>query len=142
MCHICSGTGCQAYGCQAITRAFHEELESRGLADQVDVLTTGCHGFCERGPVVVIKPEGIFYERMQLKDVPEVVEETLVHGRVIERLLYAHPQTGEKIVHEHDVPFYKLQQREILWMNGLIDPTSIEDYIAVGGYRASGQGPL
>jgi NADH-quinone oxidoreductase subunit F len=133
---VCSGTGCQASGCQAITDAFRAELEARGLTGQVDILTTGCHGFCERGPVVVIKPEGIFYERMRLQDVPEVVEETLVHGRVVERLLYAHPQTGEKMVHEHDVPFYKLQQREILWMNGVIDPTSIEDYIAVGGYRA------
>lgn len=133
---VCSGTGCQAYGCQAITGAFRDELEARGLTSQIDILTTGCHGFCERGPVVVVQPEGIFYERMQLKDVPEVVEETLVHGRVVERLLYAHPQTGEKMVHERDVPFYKLQQREILWMNGVIDPTSIEDYIAVGGYRA------
>jgi NADH:ubiquinone oxidoreductase subunit F (NADH-binding)/(2Fe-2S) ferredoxin/NAD-dependent dihydropyrimidine dehydrogenase PreA subunit len=133
---VCSGTGCQAYGCQTITDLFHQELERRGLADEVDVLTTGCHGFCERGPVVVIKPEGIFYQRMQLKDVAEVVEETVINGRVVERLLYEHPQTGEKITHEHEVPFYNLQQREILWMNGIIDPSSIEDYIAVGGYSA------
>jgi NADH:ubiquinone oxidoreductase subunit F (NADH-binding)/(2Fe-2S) ferredoxin/Pyruvate/2-oxoacid:ferredoxin oxidoreductase delta subunit len=133
---VCSGTGCQAYGCKAITNAFRDELEKRGIANQVDVLTTGCHGFCERGPVVVIKPENTFYERMQLKDVADVVEETLINGRVVERLLYKHPQTGEKIVHEHDVPFYKLQRREILWMNALIDPTSITDYIAVGGYSA------
>jgi NADH-quinone oxidoreductase subunit F len=133
---VCSGTGCQAYGCQAITSAFHQELEARGLGDKVDVLTTGCHGFCERGPVVVIKPEGIFYERMQMKDVATVVEETLINGQVVERLLYKDPQTSEKIVHEHDVPFYKLQQREILWSNALIDPASIEDYIAIGGYSA------
>jgi NADH-quinone oxidoreductase subunit F len=133
---ICSGTGCQAYGCQAITNAFRQELASRGLGEQIDVLTTGCHGFCERGPVVVINPEGIFYERMQTKDVAEVVEETLVNGKVVERLLYEHPQTGEKIILERDVPFYKLQQREILSANPLIDPTSIEDYIAVGGYSA------
>jgi NADH-quinone oxidoreductase subunit F len=133
---VCSGTGCQAYGCGAIIQAFREELAARDLADKVDVLTTGCHGFCERGPVVVIKPQGIFYERMQLKDVAEVVEETLAKDRIIDRLLYKHPQTGEAIVHEHDVPFYKFQQRELLWMNALIDPTSIEDYIAVGGYSA------
>ncbi len=133
---VCSGTGCQAYGCQRITNTFREELEKRGLAEQVDVLTTGCHGFCERGPVVVVKPDGIFYERMQLKDVADVVEETLVKGQVVERLLYKHPQTNETIVHEHDVPFYKLQRREILWMNAMIDPTSIQDYIAVGGYGA------
>jgi NADH:ubiquinone oxidoreductase subunit F (NADH-binding)/(2Fe-2S) ferredoxin/Pyruvate/2-oxoacid:ferredoxin oxidoreductase delta subunit len=133
---ICAGTGCQAYGVSRVIEAFKEELTKHGLADQVDILTTGCHGFCERGPVVVLKPEGIFYERMQIKDVAEVVEETLVNGKVVERLLYENPSTGEKIVHEHDVPFYKLQQREILSMNGLIDPTSIEDYIAVGGYGA------
>ncbi|MGD8397236.1 MAG: NADH-quinone oxidoreductase subunit NuoF [Anaerolineae bacterium] len=133
---VCSGTGCQAHGCQAITANFRQELAKRDLLDQVDILTTGCHGFCERGPVVVIKPQGIFYERMQIKDVAEVVEETIVNGRIVERLLYSDPRTGEKIVNERDVPFYKLQQREILWMNGLIDPTSIEDYIAVGGYSA------
>ncbi len=133
---VCSGTGCQAYGCHALTAALREELARRGLADKVDVLTTGCHGFCERGPVVVIQPEGIFYQRMQLKDVPDVVEQTLVNGQVVERLLYQDPATGTRLVHEHDVPFYGLQQRQILWMNALIDPTSIEDYIAVGGYSA------
>jgi NADH:ubiquinone oxidoreductase subunit F (NADH-binding)/(2Fe-2S) ferredoxin/NAD-dependent dihydropyrimidine dehydrogenase PreA subunit len=133
---ICAGTGCQAYGVSRVIEAFEEEIAKRDLADQVDILTTGCHGFCERGPVVVIKPEGIFYQRMQIKDVAEVVEETLVNGKVVQRLLYQDPMTGEKLVHEHDVPFYKLQQREILSMNGLIDPTSIADYIAVGGYAA------
>ncbi len=133
---ICSGTGCQAYGCTAITDAFRRELEARDLGDKVDILTTGCHGFCERGPVVVIKPQEIFYERIQLKDVVEVVEETLVNNRVVDRLLYQHPETGEQIVYEHDVPFYKYQQRELLWMNALINPSSIEDYLAMGGYSA------
>ncbi|MGC9335523.1 MAG: NADH-ubiquinone oxidoreductase-F iron-sulfur binding region domain-containing protein [Anaerolineae bacterium] len=133
---VCSGTGCLAHGCEAITSAFHKELEDRGLSDQVEILTTGCHGFCERGPVVVIKPQGIFYERMKLDDVAEVVEETIVKGQVVDRLLYQDPQTGEKFVQEADVPFYKLQQREILSMNGMLDPTSIEDYVAVGGYSA------
>ena len=133
---ICAGTGCQAYGVNRIIEAFEEELEKRGLADQVDVLSTGCPGFCERGPLAVVKPQGIFYERMQLKDVSEVIEETLINGRVIDRLLYADPTTGERVVHEADVPFYKLQQREILWINGLLDPTRIEDYIALGGYSA------
>jgi len=133
---VCSGTGCQAYGCQQLTDAFRKELERRGLTDTVDIRTTGCHGFCERGPVVVIKPEGIFYQRMEVGDVAEVVEETLVNKRIVDHLLYTDPVTGEKIVHEHDVPFYKLQTRLILGNNGLIDPTSIEDYIAVGGYNA------
>ena len=133
---VCAGTGCQAFGCMAIIGAFREELENRDLSDRVDILTTGCHGFCERGPVVVIQPQGIFYERMKLNDVVEVVEETIVKGQVIDRLLYEDPRTGEKVVHERGVPFYNLQQREILSMNGMIDPTSIEDYIAVDGYSA------
>jgi NADH-quinone oxidoreductase subunit F len=133
---ICAGTGCQAYGVNRIIEAFEHELEERGLADQVDVLSTGCPGFCERGPLAVVKPQGIFYERMQLKDVSEVIEETLINGRVVDRLLYEDPTTGERVIHEADVPFYKLQQREILWINGLLDPTRIEDYIALGGYSA------
>ncbi len=131
---ICAGTGCQAYGVNRVIEAFQEELRRRGPAGQVEVLSTGCPGFCERGPLVVVKPEGIFYQRVKITDVPEVVEETLVQGRIVERLLYEDPQTGEKIVHEADVPFYKRQQREILWINGLLDPTRIEDYIALGGY--------
>ena len=131
---ICAGTGCQAYGVNRIIEAFGKELEKHGLTDQVDILATGCPGFCERGPLVTIKPQGIFYQRVQIDDVPEIVEETLAHGRVVERLLYEDPSSGEKVVHEADVPFYKLQQREILWINGLLDPTRIDDYIALGGY--------
>jgi NADH-quinone oxidoreductase subunit F len=133
---VCAGTGCLASGCEPVTVAFREEIEKQGLGGEVDVLTTGCHGFCERGPVVVIRPEDIFYERVGVKDVPEIVSETVVNGNIVDRLLYEHPQTGEAIVHEHDVPFYALQERVILGDNGFIDPTSIEDYIARGGYAA------
>jgi len=133
---VCSGTGCLASGCKQVTDAFREEIERQGLADQVDIRTTGCHGFCERGPVVVIHPQGIFYQHVKPKDVPEVVTETVANGNIIDRLLYVHPQTGEKIVYERDVPFYRLQTRVILADNGFIDPTSIEDYIVRGGYNA------
>jgi NADH-quinone oxidoreductase subunit F len=133
---ICAGTGCQAYGVNRVIEAFGEELENRGMADQVDILATGCPGFCERGPLVTIKPQGVFYQRVQINDVPEIVEAMLANGRVVERLLYEDPKNGEKIIHEQDVPFYKLQHREILWISGLLDPTRIEDYIALGGYAA------
>jgi NADH:ubiquinone oxidoreductase subunit F (NADH-binding)/(2Fe-2S) ferredoxin/ferredoxin len=132
---ICAGTGCQAYGVNRVIRAFEEELEKQGLSDQVEVLATGCPGFCERGPLVVVRPEGIFYQRVQIKDVPEIVKETIVNRQVIDRLLYDDPRTGEKIVNEQDIPFYKRQRREILWINGQLDPTRIEDYIVLGGYR-------
>ena len=102
---ICAGTGCQAYGVNRVIEAFVEELENRGLAEEVDVLATGCPGFCERGPLVVVKPEGIFYQRVQINDVSEIVEKTLVSGQVVERLLYEDPSTGRKSVHEADVPF-------------------------------------
>ena len=133
---VCAGTGCQAYGVNKVIDALQAELDRRGLADRVDILATGCPGFCERGPLLTVKPQGIFYQRIQVKDVPEIVEETLVNGRVVERLLYQDAKTGEKIVHEQDVPFYKLQKRDILWMNGMLDPTRIEDYIVLGGYGA------
>ena len=133
---ICAGTGCLASGCKQVTAVFREEIERQGLADEVDIRTTGCHGFCERGPVVVIHPQGIFYERVRGQDVPEVVTETIVKGNVVDRLLYVHPQTGEKIIYERDVPFYQLQTRVILADNAFIDPTSIEDYIARAGYSA------
>jgi NADH:ubiquinone oxidoreductase subunit F (NADH-binding)/(2Fe-2S) ferredoxin/NAD-dependent dihydropyrimidine dehydrogenase PreA subunit len=133
---ICAGTGCLASGGQQVIDAFHDELQRQGRADSVDVRTTGCHGFCERGPLVVIQPQGIFYQRLKVKDVAEIVSETIVKGDVVDRLLYVNPRTGEKIVHEHDVPFYKLQERLILGDNGFIDPTSIGDYIARGGYSA------
>jgi len=133
---VCAGTGCLAHGCQHLVNAFHEELTKHGLTDQVLVRTTGCHGFCERGPVVVIHPEGIFYQRMQPQDAAEVVERTVINHEIVERLLYTDPATGEQIVYEREVPFYKHQTRVILGHNGLIDPKSIEDYIAVGGYSA------
>jgi NADH-quinone oxidoreductase subunit F len=133
---ICAGTGCQAYGVGRVIAAFEEELEKHGLTNQVEVLATGCPGFCERGPLVVVRPAGIFYQRVQVKDVPDIVQQTIVNGQVIERLLYDDPLTGEKIVNEKDIPFYKQQRREILWINGQLDPTRIEDYIALGGYRA------
>ncbi|NOR83151.1 MAG: 4Fe-4S dicluster domain-containing protein [Ardenticatenales bacterium] len=133
---ICAGTGCLASGCTEVVDAFRKEIERRGLANQVDLRTTGCHGFCERGPLMVIHPQGIFYQRVKARDVSRVMSETIAKGNVIENLLYTNPQTGEKIVHERDVPFYRLQTRIILGDNGFIDPTIIGDYIARGGYSA------
>jgi len=133
---VCGGTGCRALGSETVRAAFREELREQGLEAKVDLRMTGCHGFCERGPLVVIFPERIFYPGVTPKDVPEIVSKTIVGGEVIERLLYEDPLTGKKIVHEPDVPFYKEQKRILLKDNGLIDPTKIEDYIAVGGYKA------
>jgi NADH-quinone oxidoreductase subunit F len=133
---ICSGTGCHAYGCEKATAAFTEEIEKRGLSGQVDIRATGCHGFCERGPLVVIRPKNIFYQRVKVRDIPEIISETVLNGKVLHRLLYTDPASGEKVVSEDEVPFYKKQKRLIFGSNGYIDPTSIDDYLAVGGYSA------
>jgi NADH-quinone oxidoreductase subunit F len=133
---ICTGTGCHAAGCYPVAVAFKKALKAKKLGDTVDLRNTGCHGFCERGPLVVIHPEKILYQRVKPEDAEEIISETIEKGRIIERLLYEHPLTGEKMAHEEDVPFYKLQKRIIFGNNGAIDPTSIEDYLAIGGYKA------
>jgi NADH:ubiquinone oxidoreductase subunit F (NADH-binding)/(2Fe-2S) ferredoxin/ferredoxin len=133
---VCAGTGCGAYGCGEIISALKGELKKRKLQKDVEIKVTGCHGFCERGPLLVINPQKLFYQKVQVDDVPEILSETIEKGNVIDRLLYVNPATGEKIIHEDEVPFYKLQKRIIFGQNGSIDPTSIEDYIALGGYRA------
>ncbi len=133
---ICGGTGCRAWGGEEVRLAFIEEIRKQGLAGQVDVLRTGCHGFCERGPVVVLLPQEIFYQQVAVEDVPEIVSETLLGGRVIQRLLYVNPGTGRTVTYDHDVPFYALQMRRVFSDNGRIDPTEIRDYIARDGYAA------
>ncbi len=133
---VCCGSGCQAYGCREVTAAFKKELKKQGLQDRAKVKATGCHGFCERGPLVTVKPKNILYQRVQVDDVPEIVGSTVAKDEIVERLLYADPATGKKIPSGDDFPFYRKQQRLILGNNELIDPTSLEDYLAVGGYSA------
>ncbi|MBN1317856.1 MAG: FAD-dependent oxidoreductase [Anaerolineales bacterium] len=131
---VCGGTGCRVYGSEKVINALHTEINKNGI--EADVRMTGCHGFCEQGPVMVIHPQGIFYKSVKVEDVPEIIHKTVEKDEIIERLLYSDPITGEKIVYERDVPFYARQTRHLLNLNGLIDPTSIDDYIAIDGYRA------
>jgi NADH-quinone oxidoreductase subunit F len=133
---ICAGTGCLAYGTQKLIDNFRAELKSRKLEDKIEFRTSGCHGFCERGPLVVVNPQKIFYQKVKLDDAAAIIDETVLGGKVIDRLLYRDPVTKEKILYEHDVPFYKKQVRNIFGMNGQIDPTKIDDYLAIGGYGA------
>jgi NADH-quinone oxidoreductase subunit F len=133
---VCTGTGCNAYGAKNVVGAFKEELEKQGLTDQVELRPTGCHGFCERGTLVLFHPEGVLYQRVKPDDVAEIVELTVKGGEYLEKHFYEHPVTGEKYKYEKDIPFYKHQQRLILGKNGEIDPTAIDDYIALGGYSA------
>ena len=133
---VCGGTGCTAWGSAEFREALTQEIKTRGLEDKVDVKMTGCHGFCERGPVTVILPKEIFYQQVTKEDVPEIVSKTLIKGEIIERLLYTDSATGKKIVFEPEVPFYKKQTRLVFRDNGRIDPTQISDYIARDGYTA------
>jgi NADP-reducing hydrogenase subunit HndC len=133
---LCSGSACQASGSKEVAAGIEEEIKKQGLSGLVDLRKTGCHGFCERGPIIVIHPEGICYLQIEPKDVPEIISRTIKEGKVIERLLYTDPGTQEKIIHESEIPFYKNQERLVFGSNGNIDPKNIEDYLALGGYSA------
>jgi NADH:ubiquinone oxidoreductase subunit F (NADH-binding)/(2Fe-2S) ferredoxin len=133
---VCTGTGCLALGAAKVVAAIKEELKKQGLQGKVDVKEPGCPGFCERGPLIVIHPEEICYLRVQPTDAEEIVSQTILAKKIIDRLLYVDPITGEKIVHESEIPFYKNQKRHLLGNNIKIDPKSIVDYLAVGGYSA------
>jgi len=135
---ICGGTGCLALGAQGVIDGFKREIEKGGLEGKLALRITGCPGFCEKGPLVVIKPENILYQQVKAGDVAEIVSET-VKGNIVDRLLYVDPDTGKKTTYESDVPFYKKQERLLLGDNSSIDPTVIEDYLALGGYAALGK---
>jgi NADH-quinone oxidoreductase subunit F len=133
---ICAGAGCIASGAGEVIAAFKEEIRKQGLSDGVNTKETGCPGFCERGPVVVIYPEDICYLEVKPEDVPEIVTQTLKERKIVERLVYVDPASGQKAVLESEIPFYKNQKRIILGANIKINPKNIEDYIALGGYSA------
>ena len=133
---ICAGTGCLALGSDRVISAFEEEIENQALGTKVDIRKTGCPGFCEKGPIVVIYPEEICYIEVRPEDAPEIVSQTLVEKKVIDRLLYTDSNTGEKALHEYEIPFYKNQMRLLMGNNTKIDPKSIDDYLALGGYSA------
>jgi NADH:ubiquinone oxidoreductase subunit F (NADH-binding)/(2Fe-2S) ferredoxin/NAD-dependent dihydropyrimidine dehydrogenase PreA subunit len=133
---VCCGSSCISAGSEHVREAFVRGIKERELEDDVTVKKTGCDGFCEKGPIVIIGPENIFYENVKVEDVPEIISETLLEDRVVERLLYEDPATGERYVNRDDIPFYKKQRRIVLKNCGLINPTSIEDYLKVDGFRA------
>jgi NADH-quinone oxidoreductase subunit F len=133
---VCGGTGCLALASDEVAAELEKALVEQGVKAKVELKTTGCPGFCEQGPIVVIHPQRIFYTRVKPKDAGEIVSKTITNGEVVDRLLYTDPLTGQKIIYETDVPFYKEQTRILLKNSGLIDPRKIEDYLAVGGYKA------
>ena len=133
---ICAGAGCIASGADEVITAFKAEIKNQDLTTDVDTKGTGCPGFCERGPVVVIYPEEICYLGVTTEDVPEIVSQTIKEKKVVDRLLYEDPVTGEKAIHESDISFYKNQERNVICNNIKIDSRSIDDYLALDGYSA------
>ena len=133
---VCVSTGCEALGVKGVLKAFKEELKKQGLEGKIEIKETGCLGFCEKGPRIVVYPEEIFYFRVKATDVPEIVSKTLINKQIIERLLYMDPITGKAARNLSEIPFYKYQKRLLLDSNAKVDPKKIEDYIALGGYTA------
>lgn len=132
---VCGGTGCKSAGSAEVIEAFKREVAKKGLEDEVAVVQTGCHGFCEHGPLVIVYPEGTFYCQVTAADVPEIVETHLYKGRIVERLLYREPITHESVPKYSEIGFYKKQERRVLANCGAINPEDINEYIAVGGYE-------
>ncbi len=138
--YICGGTGCRASGAEPLVDAVNNELKKQKLDKKVKVKMTGCHGLCEKGPIVIVEPQNIFYQMVgrknPRKDAEEIIQQTILNNEIVERLLYVDPSSKEKIIHYHEIPFYKSQQRIALQFNGKIDNMSLDDYISVGGYSA------
>lgn len=136
---ICAGTGCISSGSKKVEAALRAELIKKGLDKEIKIVETGCHGFCEMGPLVIIYPEGVFYIRVQETDAVDIVEQHLYKGRIVERLLFKEEGSLEGIPSYKDIDFYKKQMRMVLANCGHLDPEEINEYIAVGGYEALGK---
>lgn len=136
---VCAGAGCVSSNCKAVEAALQDELEKAGLAEEVKVIETGCIGTCDLGPVMVIYPEGVFYQKLSPEDAREIVNEHFLKGRVVRRLLYRSAGSEKLIERAEDMDFFRRQHRIALRNTGLIDPEVIEEYIARDGYAALGK---
>lgn len=135
---VCGGTGCKASESDQVIQNLKTEVANQGLDDFAQIVTTGCFGFCEKGPIVKIIPDNTFYTQVAPADAKEIVEEHIVKGRKVERLLYSDPESDEKVSDSKSMDFYKKQVRIALRNCGIIDPENIGDYIARDGYEALG----
>jgi len=136
---VCAGTGCVSCGSFKIKEALEKEIKAKGLDREVQVVATGCNGFCERGPIVMVQPDGIFYQLLKIEDVPHLVEEHLLKGRPVKKLMYVPPAEKQPVPKMKDIEFFKHQRLIVLRNRGRIDPEKIEEYIAFDGYEAMGK---
>ena len=133
---VCAGTGCVSCGAFPLKEALEKEIARRGLQDEILVVATGCNGFCERGPIVMVHPDGVFYQRLKVEDVPFLVEEHLIKGRPVQKFMYVPPAEKGPIPRMADIEFFKHQKLIVLRNRGRIDPEKVEEYIAYDGYEA------
>lgn len=133
---VCGGTGCTAGGSKKVRDALEKEIEKKGLSEEVRVVKTGCFGLCALGPIIIVYPGEVFYSKVTVEDVPEIVEEHLLKGRIVDRLVHKDEEDIEKITSLNDTSFYKIQERVALRNCGVINPEDIDEYIAMDGYSA------
>ncbi|MCX6566155.1 MAG: NADH-quinone oxidoreductase subunit NuoF [Candidatus Aminicenantes bacterium] len=136
---VCAGTGCVSCGSFKIKEALEKEVRKRKLEDEVMIIATGCNGFCERGPILMVHPDGIFYQQLKVEDVPHLIEEHILKGRPVKRLMYVPPAEKQPIPKMKDIEFFKHQRLIVLRNRGRIDPEKVEEYIAFDGYEALGK---
>ncbi len=139
---LCGGTGCHATGSIKVKDALQQEIDAKGLTAKVEVVETGCNGFCAMGPIMVVHPGDIFYQKIKLEDIPAIVENHLINGTPVEKLLYADPVTKKSLSSQIDIPFFAHQMPRALRNKGLIDPESIDDYIGRDGYMGAARALL
>jgi len=133
---ICQGTGCVSNGSEQLYELLKINIEEKYHDKNIQLKRTGCHGFCQQGPLIVIEPEGIFYTKVKQEDVEDILKSTMGVIKPVERLLYVDPTTNKPVIHYKDISFYRKQQRSILHYCGVIDPKDITDYVGIGGYSA------
>jgi NADH:ubiquinone oxidoreductase subunit F (NADH-binding)/(2Fe-2S) ferredoxin len=134
---LCAGTGCVASGTMKVKTALQEELKKRGLEEEIKLVLTGCNGYCAEGPVMVVHPDEIFYQKLTVEDIPALVEEHFLKGRPYQKLMFKEPEKKAAMPLMKDIPFFKYQVLRVLRNKGLIDPEKIEEYIARDGYQAA-----
>ncbi|MBF0224041.1 MAG: NADH-quinone oxidoreductase subunit NuoF [Desulfobacterales bacterium] len=139
---LCGGTGCHATGSLKLKDALQKEVINKGLEKKVKIVETGCNGFCAMGPLMLVYPEGVFYQKISEKDVPEIIEEHIINKKHVQKLLYVDPVTKKTIPYQKDIPFFSHQMTIALRNKGLIDPEVIEDYIAQDGYMGAAKALL
>ena len=136
---VCGGTGCTSSGSQAIIESLESEIKKNGLEEEVKVVKTGCFGLCALGPIMIVYPEGCFYSEVKAEDIPEIVSEHLLKGRIVKRLLYKETVQEDQVKSLNDTNFYAKQHRIALRNCGVINPENIEEYIGTDGYQALGK---